>query len=125
MKREEFIQNVTVTAAVIGGAAVFTAMFAMNLAIQTCPNVAMKHVWVIGVTAFVIVTCGMISWVIRRLLPEAVMQTKMAKSTKNPYSFTAIAKRRIYRRLTTARQKRVQMQPSRTISAKMYDLPLG
>ena len=124
MKREEFIQNVKWTAAIILGSAVFVSLFVMNLLIQTHENIPMRLVWTVGITAFLAVIAIMIYVTVTRYMPPNHNWNEKPKQNNN-YSFLAIARRRMERLFAKAEARATPVQAkTQRISARQYDIPL-
>ena len=116
MKPEEFFKNLLLTAAIILLCSVFVSLFVMALLIQADENLSMSNdsLWAIGIVAFLATAVFLIVWVIERIFPAAVSGAVRKARRSNPYSFSAIAKRRIKRRFEAAKRRRLRAQPVRT-----------
>lgn len=114
MKPEEFLKNLLFTVTVILLCGVFVSLFIMSLLIQADETMPMSNIWAIGIVVFFTTTAVISLWTIKHFFPAVFSAARKARRS-NPYSFSAIAKRRIKRRFAAAKRHRRRAQPARTI----------
>lgn len=113
MKRDEIFKNLLFTVAVILLSGIFVALFTMTLLIQSYEHMPMSNIWVIGIAAFLATVTFITIWAIRRILPAEFSAARKTKRN-DPFSFSAILKRRIKRRFAAAKRHGNRAQPVRT-----------